>query len=83
MACLGIRDVRRLNLQPNEPAFHTLSRFVKGLRINVRSNSKKRRTRVIRELVPCGGDYQFSKDHNGGEMISVAVSLVYVDFRKA
>lgn len=80
MAFLNVRDVRNLTLVPRDVQFHILSRFLKGLRIHVHSGSARRKIRVIHGIAPRGGEHMFSKEHDGGVQISVAVrrnSLFY------
>lgn len=55
----------KLELTAQLPLFHEVKRFLKGLRITVRSSSQgQKTTRTIRDLEPAGAMYQFN-DRNG------------------
>ena len=67
MEFLGIRDVRELTrLTPQNPQWKNLKAVLKNVRITtVVPAHSARRSRVIKDLVPHAGEYEFDKDGVG------------------
>ncbi|KAF9463147.1 Piwi domain-containing protein [Collybia nuda] len=63
MQVTGSRDVRELaTLDGRNMKFHILKKFLLNVRITVRTIGGGKRPKVIRDLVPFAGNYEFPKD---------------------
>ncbi|KAF8188322.1 argonaute-like protein [Pholiota molesta] len=64
MDFLNFQDVRKLKLSDHDPNFKRLEKFLKKLRIKVRTgvNGSKSRIKTIRGLIPAAGEFIFEKD---------------------
>uniref|UniRef100_A0A8H7Y224 Piwi domain-containing protein n=1 Tax=Psilocybe cubensis TaxID=181762 RepID=A0A8H7Y224_PSICU len=59
---LGTKDMRTLVLRETDSNFKILEKFLKGVRITVRTGANRSGTQTIRGLVPAAGDFPFLKD---------------------
>ncbi|KAH9483636.1 Protein argonaute-3 [Psilocybe cubensis] len=62
MQKLRLRDARELDLGERDPRFKTLEKFLKGLRMKVKTGGGRSRTQTIRGLVANAGEFSFWKD---------------------
>ena len=74
---LNERNIRALDMSDKEPRFHSLEKFLKKLRIIVKTGNNGGRSRIkcIRGLVPAGGEFTFHKESEG-KTVTVAVRSI-------
>lgn len=63
MQVCGFRDIRELaKMDDGHPKFRILKKFLEKLRITVKTIGGGKRPKIVYDLIPCAGRYEFPKD---------------------
>lgn len=73
MEVCGFRNVRELTMDANHPKYHILRKFLQKVRIYVRTIGAGRRPKMVYDIIPNAGKYEFTMED--GSTINITVSL--------